>query len=408
MSWWVTGKVSNRLKQVENWPYADSGYGQKYFRTLDEKRRKANDLINLNAFPDVCIEKVPRYVFEEIQKLLGCPMSLPASFTTESGLPELREAIARKLKRVNRMNADPDTDILPTVGAKEGLYITFQTLINPGDEIMIPRPNFVFHGMVELAGGVPVYVPTREENQWRLEAEEFRRRITGRTKIIIICNPVNPTGHLPTQKEIEEIVGIAEENNLIIVSDEAYEGYAYGGRQHTSVASLQDAYDRTITLFSLSKIHGISWCRMGYAVGNRSIMEHMKKLQRWLLIGLPVIEQKIAELVVSSKDDWVKDICRIVERRMTALKDGWNSIDGISCVEPEGSPYSFPNVSEFGMRSSELAEYLLREAEVVTAPGGAYLGEGHLRAIPAKSEEILQRGIERIRDALSRLPSRPS
>ena len=321
-------------------------------------------------------------------------------YTSIEGIPELREAISHKLAAENGIKLDPDSQILVTVGGSEGMFLALETIIEEGDEALIPDPGYVsYERCVRFAGGKPVFYPLKHDRRFELDVEELRRRITPRTKALIINSPGNPVGNVLTKEELEGIARLSIENDLIVISDEIYEKIVYDGRQHISVASLSHMADRTITINSFSKTYAMTGWRVGYVASKTEIVNEMKKLHAAALVCTDWVAQYAGLAALTGPQDCVREMVKQYEDRRKLLVDGLNQIEALTCDMPEGAFYAFPAFGHKGVSSREFAHRLLREENVAISPGVGFgeRGEGHVRISLTASPETAAEAILRIR-----------
>ncbi len=321
------------------------------------------------------------------------------------GFLDVREAIAEKLKRQNGVIADPETEIMVTVGAMQVVFNTMLNFIEPGDEVIIMDPGYDYFSQIRLFGGVPVAVPLREENGFRLDPADLRAALTDKTKLIVINSPSNPTGAVFGRALMQEIADIAIEHDLLVFSDEPYEDLMFDGREHVSIAALPGMKERTITAFTLSKTYAMTGWRVGYAVGTSEVIAEMEKLMEHLVSGVTAVSQRAALAAISGPQDCVHQMTAAYERRRHIVHDGLNAIEGISCIMPESTFYAFPNIKALGLSSWDLADHILKEQQVITIPGLIFgeNGEGYLRLSFAVEDDELRRAIDRIGLAVTTL-----
>ena len=327
-------------------------------------------------------------------------------YTPNAGLIEFREAAAEKLSRENKIHADPETEIMATVGSMGALSLAVLTVVNPGEEVLVPSPGFAsYEAQVLMAGGRPVSYRLIEEKEFQPDVEELSRLVTSRTKAILLNSPSNPTGSVLSERTIKEIAELAVEQNLIIISDEAYERILYDDAQHLSVASLPGMKDLTISVFSLSKTYAMTGWRIGYAVSSREIISEMTKLQEHLAAHPSSISQMAAVAALTGPDDYVETMVKEYAERRNLVMRELSRVPGLRCVKPMGAFYVFPNISDFGVSSRDFAMHLLKEAKVVVVPGTAFgrFGEGHIRISYSVSEENLLKALSKIGEALERV-----
>ena len=319
-------------------------------------------------------------------------------YTSNAGLPELREAIAKKLKKDNGIEASVE-EIIVTVGGEQALANAIFTLIKPGDEVLIPSPAFVsYRPLIQMAGGAPVEVPVREENDFCPVVEDLKKYVTGRTKAIIINTPCNPTGAVYPRKVLEEVADFAVEHDLTVISDEAYEKIVFEGN-HVSIASLNGMKDRVVSVFTFSKTYAMTGWRLGYAVARKDIIDRMVKLNMYLVACPVAFAQKAALAALEGPQDCVERMVSEYRRRIDLVFRRLSEMPDVSVIKPKGTFYIFPNISRYG-KSEEVAEQLLYSAKVAVVPGSAFgkYGEGYLRISCATSYEKLAEAMDRIEE----------
>ncbi|MEM4735320.1 MAG: pyridoxal phosphate-dependent aminotransferase [Candidatus Thorarchaeota archaeon] len=345
----------------------------------------------------------PAYIKEAAKKAIDDGIT---KYTHNAGLIEVREAMARKLKRENSIDADPETEIMMTAGGMGSLVLANLVLVNPGDEVIYPDPGFVsHHAHVLLAGGRPVPVPLRRENKFSMMAEDVERVITDKTRLLVINSPNNPTGGVTQRKEMERIAELAIEHDFYILADEAYEKFRYDDERPTYMGSLSGMKERCISLFSFSKSYSMTGWRIGFCTGPRDVIAAMVKLQEHVLSMPTSISQKAAEAAVEGPQDSVKMMIDTFRRRRDIITRGLNSIEGVYLDPPAGAFYVFPDVREFGMKSYDLAVEILKQTGVVLVHGSGFgsYGEGFVRLCYAVSTEVIEEAISRLDAFLPRL-----
>jgi aminotransferase len=370
-------------------------------RHMFELAAKIPDAVNLSVGqPDF---DTPRHIVEAGQKALqdGYTRYAPAL-----GLLELREAIARKLGRQNRIEIDPQKEAIVTVGAVEGLLLTLMAVIDPGDEVILPDPGYTnFEGIIRIVSGVPVRVPVREANGFRLEADDVEKAITQRTRVMIVNSPANPTGAVLLRSDLEKLAELAVRHNLLLVSDEAYEAFLYDGLEHVSIASFPGLKEHVASIYTLSKTYAMTGWRIAYVVGPERLISEMHKMQEDVVSCAPTFVQCAAVAALDGPQACVEQMVSEFDVRRKYLVKALNEIDGIRCPEPKGAFYLFPNISALGHTSSEVAISLLNTSKVVCVPGTAFgpHGEGYLRISYGASLENLKEGVRRIRHGVEQL-----
>jgi aminotransferase len=318
-------------------------------------------------------------------------------YTNNSGMIELRSAISDYVEGLYGLRYNPVDQVLVTVGVSEALWLAFKTILDPGDEVLVVEPCFVANAAaVEMAGGVPVMVPTYVENEFQVTGDDLRAHITPRTKAILISYPNNPTGAILTPERMQEIADVADEYDLVVISDEIYERLVYGTK-HTNFAALPGMKDRTILLSGVSKSFAMTGWRIGYALAPPEIMAGMRKLHQYLIMSAPTMGQVAALEALQHGEDDVMHMRASYDQRRRLIVDGFNSI-GLPCFEPRGAFYTFPQVTPTGLSDEEFCEALLREERVAVIPGSAFgeSGRGFVRASYTSSYENIEAALERI------------
>ena len=334
-------------------------------------------------------------------------------YTAVGGIDELKEAITKKLAVDNNLDYTKE-EVIVSCGAKHSLYNIAQALFNPGDEIIIPVPYWVsYPDQALLNDAVPVFVPTYEGDNFMLRPGELESKITGKTKALILNSPSNPTGSAYDRKALDAIAGIAVKRNIFVISDEIYEKLVYDGTRHVSIASLgSEIKKRTIVVNGLSKSHAMTGWRIGYSAGPREIIKAMTNIQSQSTSNPTSISQKAAVAALTGPQDFISVMRTEFDRRRKVLVDGLNAIEGISCLNPNGAFYAFPNVSKlYGRRvgtrwinsSLDMATYLLEEANMALVHGEAFGDDKYVRISYATSMDIIKKGLERMMHALSKL-----
>ncbi|MFP4322245.1 MAG: aminotransferase class I/II-fold pyridoxal phosphate-dependent enzyme [Anaerolineales bacterium] len=319
------------------------------------------------------------------------------AYTSNAGVYELRVAVTEYVKRLYEIEYDPVKETLITVGVSEGAYLAMNAIIDPGDEVIIPEPAYVSYAPeVIFADGVPVLVPTSAENDFQITPEEVAAQITPRTKAIFIGYPNNPTGGVLDYENIAGIARLAEEHDLLVVSDEIYDRLVYN-HQHTQFATLPNMRERSIVLSGFSKSHAMTGWRLGYAVGPAEIIQAMSKIHQYTIMSAPTVAQYAALEGLRAGDSAVLEMRNEYNRRRELLWQGFNAI-GLDCFEPKGAFYTFPSIKSTGLDDFVFAERLLLEEQVAVIPGSAFgpSGAGHVRACYATSYEKIEEALVRI------------
>lgn len=324
-------------------------------------------------------------------------------YSANSGLLELRQEICNYVKRRFDLTYDPKTEALVTVGGSEAIDIALRLFAGHGDEVLIPEPSYVSYRPCTIyAGATPVPIPTKEENNFKLTPEELRKAITPRTKMLILPYPNNPTGAVMTKEDLEAIAEVLKETNIIVLSDEIYAELTYG-RNHCSIASLPEMYERTIVINGFSKAYAMTGWRLGYALAPAPIMKQMIKIHQFAIMCAPTTSQYAAIEAMKNGDEDVKMMCESYDQRRRFLVDHFRKM-GLSCFEPEGAFYVFPCIKSTGMTSEQFCETLLKEERVAVVPGTAFgeSGEGFVRCSYAYSIDALKEALVRIERFVAR------
>ncbi len=321
-------------------------------------------------------------------------------YVANQGIAPLLSALAEKMRKYNGMEYVTEENLHITFGAGQALLLTMETILEPGDEVIVPTPCFPnYFGYIHMAGGTSVIVPTCEENGFRVTAEEIKSKITTRTKAIILNSPCNPTGAVLTEADIRQIAAVAVEHNLIVISDEPYEAIIYDGQKNFSIGSIPEMKDLVITINSFSKSYAMTGWRIGYVAAPVEVREQMPLLQESMGSSVTAACQIAACEAITGSQETVEKMCSQYERRRDILVEGLNQVQGFSCINPGGAFYVFPNVKSFGILSQDLAVKILDQVQVLTTPGSAFgdSGEGYLRFSYASSEETIREGITRLK-----------
>ncbi|MCO5383215.1 MAG: aminotransferase class I/II-fold pyridoxal phosphate-dependent enzyme [Methanosarcina barkeri] len=319
------------------------------------------------------------------------------SYTSNYGLPELRDELTRTYYRRYGLDYDPSSEILVTTGVSEALDIAIRAVVNPGDEVIVVQPSYVAYvPSVVLAGGKPVIVSTYVDDNFSLTAEALKPAITNKTKAIILNFPNNPTGAIMTQEEFEGIADLVVENNLFVISDEVYECLTYGSK-HVPFSSLDGMKERTVMLNGFSKAYAMTGLRLGFAMGAPEIIHSMMMIHQYSMLCAPITAQLGAIEALRNGKEEMERMVREYDRRRHLIVRGFNKI-GLECYNPKGAFYAFPYIGNTGLSSSEFAERLLDEKKVVTIPGDVFgdAGEGFLRCAYAASVDDIRKAVERM------------
>jgi len=317
-------------------------------------------------------------------------------YTSNYGLLELREEVAKRLEREYSLGYDPKDEILVTVGVSEGVDLAIRALINPGDEVFVHEPSYVSYKPCTLfAGGKPVVVETSVEDEFKVLPEKIEEKITDKTKALILSYPNNPTGAIMTKKELEGIADVVNEHDLIVISDEVYDKLTYDGK-HCSFASLKGMQERTVLLNGLSKAYAMTGWRIGYAACSSAIIEAMMKIHQYSMLCAPITGQMAAMEALRNGGREVMGMRKQYNERRKLIVKRFNEM-GLTCFEPKGAFYAFPSIKATGLSSEEFAEELLKKEKVAVVPGNVFgdSGEGFLRCSYAASLKDITEAMER-------------
>ena len=325
-------------------------------------------------------------------------------YTSNAGLKELKMEICNYMKRKQNIEYNYNNEVIVTVGGSEAIDIALRAMLNPGEEVIIPQPCYVsYEPCTILAGGVPVIIDLKAENEFRLTAEELEAAITDKTKCLILAFPNNPTGAIMTKEDLEKIAKVIIEKDIIVISDEIYAELTYD-REHVSIASLPGMQERTILINGFSKAYAMTGWRLGYACGPANIIGQMTKIHQFAIMCAPTTSQYAAVEALKNGDEDVKEMREAYNQRRRYLVNAFREM-GLECFEPFGAFYVFPCIKEFGMTSDEFATRFLEEEKVAAVPGTAFgdSGEGFLRISYAYSLDNLKIAMERFKRFVEKL-----
>ncbi len=326
-------------------------------------------------------------------------------YTPNKGFIELRKEICNYYKRRFNLSYDADNEVLVTVGGSEAIDLVLRTLVNDGDEVLIPEPAFVcYKPLTYMAGGKPVEIETRAENNFKLTREELESAITDKTKILVLPYPNNPTGAIMEREDLEAISDIIIKNNLIVVSDEIYGELTYGKKNHVSIAEIDGMKERTVVISGFSKAYAMTGWRLGYALGPKDIVSQITKLHQYGIMSSPTTAQYAAIEALRNGDKDVADMRSDYDIRRRLIVGKLNEI-GLTCFEPLGAFYTFPCIKSTGLSSDEFATRLVKEKRVAVVPGTAFgeSGEGFVRISYAQSLKNIKKALKRIEEFVEEL-----
>lgn len=319
-------------------------------------------------------------------------------YTSNAGLKELRCEIANYLERRFNLKYDGMSQITVTVGGSEAIDLFFRSVIEPGDEVLIPEPSFVcYRPLAQLAGGVPVSIVTKAENNFRLTAEELKNAITPKTKVLVLPFPNNPTGAVMRKEHLEELADVLRGTNILVLSDEIYAELTYGGERHISFASIPDMYERTVIVSGFSKAYAMTGWRLGYVCAHPELIKAMTKVHQYAIMSAPTLAQFAAVEAMKNGDEDIAMMREEYDRRRRIIVKGFCDM-GLECFEPEGAFYAFPCIKSTGMDSNTFCERLLYDKKVAVVPGNAFgeCGDGFVRCSYAYSIKNINEALERI------------
>ena len=319
-------------------------------------------------------------------------------YTSNKGIDTLRSEIVKFTKRKYNLEYDPEREILVTVGGSEAIDAAIRAVVSPGDEVIIPEPSYVcYEPITELAGGKPVVIETKAENDFKVTPEELREKITPKTKVLILPYPCNPTGAIMEREDLEKIAEVLRGTDIIVISDEIYAQLTFGGKPHVSVAEIEGMKERTVVVNGFSKTFSMTGWRLGYACGPAPLIKQITKIHQFAIMCAPTTSQYAAIEALTNCDEDVEEMKRQYNMRRRLMVAGFNKI-GLECREPKGAFYAFPSIKSTGMSSDEFCEKLLYSKNVAVVPGTAFGsgGEGFIRASYCYSTEHISVAISRI------------
>lgn len=373
---------------------------RKVFEKVNTLKSEGVDVINL------CIGRpdfdTPAHIKATAQKALDEGM---VHYTSNYGHPDLRKTIADKLARENGIPIH-ENEVIVTVGANEAVFLAMMAFLNPGDEVIVPNPAWPhYFYCAEMAGAKTVFLPLREENKFQISPQDVLDRVSPRTRMIVINTPNNPTGAVMDEDVLKEIVKIAKQRNIIILSDEIYEKLIYGSAKHFSAASIPGAKNITLTVNGFSKAYSMTGWRLGYVAGPKEMIDVMIRLHQYTVTCATSFAQAGGLAAYQGPQQCLNKMLKEFDRRRKVVVEGIQKIPRLSLVEPRGTFYAFVNIKALGLTSEEVADYLLKEGRVAVVPGSAFgkYGEGFVRIAFSNSLEKINTALERISHAISKL-----
>ncbi len=369
---------------------------RKFFDIANEME----DVISLSiGEPDFC---TPWHVRQEAIDTLQQGKTW---YSPNRGFLELRQEICNWVKRKYHVDYHPESEVLVTVGGSEAIDLCIRTLINPGDEVLIPEPSFVCYvPMTQMAQGIPVTIETKVEDNFRLTAKALREKISPKSKLLILPFPNNPTGAVMRRSHLEEIAQVVKEHNLLVLSDEIYGELTYGDQSHVCFAEIDGMRERTVVINGFSKTYAMTGWRLGYATGPHELIDPMTKLHQYAIMSSPTMAQYAAVEALKNGDEDITYMRDQYDARRRLIVDAFNAM-GLTCFEPEGAFYVFPCIKSTGLTSEQFAEQLLRKEHVAVVPGNAFgnCGEGFLRVSYSYSLSHITEALGRIQRFLKTL-----
>lgn len=323
------------------------------------------------------------------------------------GFADVRQAVAEKLERENRIKVDPEKELFISVGAMQGIFNIMLHTLNHADEVIVVDPGYDYYSQIRLFGGVPVRVPAKEENAFKIDPADVEKAVTAKTKAIILNTPSNPTGAVFDRDILEKVAAICKKHDILVISDEPYEHIMFDGNEHVSIGSFDGMKEQTVSIYTLSKSYAMTGWRVGYVAADKVFIDEMEKLMEHMVSGVTAVAQRAALAAIQESQDCVKEMVERYAKRREIICRGLNDIDGISCLTPESTFYAFPNIKSFGMTSWEFARYMVTEHKVAMVPGSIFgdNGEGYVRISFAVNSENLEAALERIERGVAQLKS---
>lgn len=326
-------------------------------------------------------------------------------YSSNAGMLPLREEIARYMKRKYQLSYQPESEILVTVGGSEAIDLCLRAVVSAGDEVIIPQPSYVcYEPMAELAGGVPVVIETKAEDDFKLTPAQLIAAISDKTKALILPYPCNPTGGIMAKEDLEAIAAVLRDKNILVISDEIYSELTFGGQRHVSIASIEGMAERTVVVNGFSKNFSMTGWRLGFACGPKEVLSQITKIHQFAIMCAPTTSQYAAIEALRNCDDAVAAMIEEYDMRRRLMVNGFNRI-GLTCREPSGAFYAFPSIAATGLTSEEFCERLLYAKEVAVVPGTAFGkgGEGFIRASYCYSTEHIEEAIRRMGEFIKEL-----
>ncbi|RJQ49898.1 MAG: pyridoxal phosphate-dependent aminotransferase [Desulfobacteraceae bacterium] len=388
-------KIADRMESI---PF--SGI-RKVFEEVIRREKAGEKIIHLNiGRPDF---DTPKNIKEAAKKALD---EGKVHYASNYGIPELRDAIARKHEKENRLTYDPASEIVVTAGANEGVLLAMMGLLNPGDEVLIPDPVWLhYFYCARMAGAEPISVPTRQENEFVPSIDDFKALITPRTRMIVLTTPNNPTGAVASRNALEALAKLAREKDLFVMSDEIYESMVYDGSRHISIAGLPGMKQRTIVVNGFSKRYSMTGWRLGWIASDRELVSAMIRIHQYTTVCVTTFAQHGAVEALTGPQGEIEAMIAEFDRRRKLVYDRLSAMPGVSTLKPKGAFYIFPNIEGTRKSSEQITQYLLENAKIAVVPGSVFgkYGEGYIRISYANSYENLEKAMDNMHAALKKL-----
>jgi aminotransferase len=386
-------RISNRLEPVK----------ESAIRRFIELASKTKDVVHFeHGEPSF---STPGHIVEAATKAMQDGLT---HYGPTPGLPELRRAISEKLAKENGLPVSGPEEVLVVCGTQEAMFLAALAFLEAGDEALVLDPYYPAYFEVTLiAGGKPVIVPLSADSGYRIEAEYLEKYVTSRTRMVWLNSPANPTGHVFSRKDMEEVAAVAERNDLVVFADEIYEKLVYDGVEHLSIGSLPGMGERVITANGFSKSYAMAGWRVGYVAADKKLIDAMSKLHYYAVLCPSTIAQKGALAALDGSQDCVRDMVREYDRRRLAVIEALRKIERVSFVRPKGAFYVFPNISRFSNNDETVAETLIQQFSVATVPGSGFGrgGSGYLRLSYSVPMSEIEEGLNRFQKGLQHFVS---
>lgn len=366
---------------------------------VEEARKRGIKIISFSAGrPDF---DTPEHIKAAAKKALDDGL---VHYTASMGTTDLREAICQRFQEDYQLNLDPD-EIITTMGSTEAIYIGLQSILNPGDEVIVPEPMYVYYGGWSLLGEAePITFALQEQNDFLIKAEDLKQHVCGKTKAFILTSPHNPTGQVIEKNEIRKIAELAIKKDFYIICDDVYNYFLYDGAKHHPIAKLPGMRDRTLIIGSFSKTYAMDGWRIGYLIAPRQVIARALKMHQYAVNCCNSFVQAGARVALTASQNCVREMVQEFDRRRRLLLSYLDDLR-IPYVRPRGAFYVFPSIKKFGLSSKQFSDYLLREARVAVVPGDGFgpAGEGYVRMAYCLSCEEIEKGMESVAESLKKI-----